>query len=152
MSALQHTSANVPISMTQEALILVDDSGLEHGNKHIVGEEDHNDEDVRLIELTRTGTASCIDFGSHLHLADEFSTLTYNPYNMIIPRVKELVSIIAASENSRERGVLIERILDDLISKEKENLALQQPSTRGQVVSACAPGKVKRTKVSQWNP
>ena len=44
-------------------------------------------------------------------------------HDSILPRVKELVGLIAASDNSRERGMVVERILDDLIRKEKENLA-----------------------------
>ena len=70
---------------------------------------------------------------------------------MILPRVKELVGLIAASDNSRERGMVVERILDDLIRNEKENLATKKPAPRGKVVSACPVGKPKRTKVSQWS-
>ena len=53
----------------------------------------------------------------------------YNAYDMIIPRAKELDSIIAASKNFRERGVAVERALDQMISEEKENLETKTSST-----------------------
>ncbi len=76
--------------------------------------------------------------------------LFYNPYDMFMPRVKELVSIVAASKNCRERGLAVEEALNNLISVEKANLASEKPPPIGGVVSSCPVGKVKKSKVSAW--
>ena len=92
-----------------------------------------------------------IDFGSRLHHQDKIpDALFYNPYNMFMKRVKELVSIVAASKNCHERGEAVEEALDKLISVEKANLASEKPPPIGGVVSSCPVGKVKKTKVSAW--
>ena len=64
-----------------------------------------------------------------------------------MPRVKELVSILAASKNHRECEVKVEQALDKLISDEKANIASEKPSPIGGVVSSCP---VKKTKISAW--
>ena len=69
---------------------------------------------------------------------------------MFMPRLKELVSIFAASKNCRERGVAVEQALDKLISDEKANLASEKPPPIGGVVSSCPVGKVRKTKVPAW--
>ena len=69
---------------------------------------------------------------------------------MFMPRIKELVSIVAASKNCFERGVAVEQDLIKLISVEKANLASEKPPPIGGVVSSCPVGKVKKTKVSAW--
>ena len=151
MSALQRISPNTPLAMSQESYIVDDDDdvGFECSDDHGEGGYDDDDDDW-LVELP-TARAR-IDFGSRYHLADDFAgDNTYEVHNMILPRVKELVGLIAASDNSRERGMVVERILDDLIRNEKENLATKKPAPRGKVVSACPVGKPKRTKVSQWS-
>jgi hypothetical protein len=151
MSALQQTSSNTPFSMSQELYIVHDndDVGFECSDDHGEG-GDYDDDDCLGVELP--AARARIDFGSRYHLADDFSgSCTYNVHNMILPRVKELVGLIAAADNSRERGMVVERILDDLIRKEKENLATKKSAPQGQLVSACPVGKAKRTKVSQWS-
>ena len=45
----------------------------------------------------------CIDFGSHFHDDVNLGGHVYNAYKMIIPRVKELVSIIVASKSREEQ-------------------------------------------------
>jgi hypothetical protein len=67
-----------------------------------------------------------------------------------MPRLKELVSIFAASKNCRERGVAVEQALDKHISDEKTNLASEKPPPIGGVVSSCPVGKVRKTKVLSW--
>jgi hypothetical protein len=87
--AIQHSSDNVPLAMSQEA-------HLQNGfsdNSSDIDCSDSEDNDGCLIEPT-VGSDS-IDFGSRLH--DDLGGHVYNAYEMIIPRAKELVSIIAAS-------------------------------------------------------
>ncbi|KAI2502158.1 hypothetical protein MHU86_12294 [Fragilaria crotonensis] len=111
--------------------------------------DDDDDDDAWLIESKVD--SDCIDFGSRVHHQDEFpDSLLYNPYDMFMPRVKELVSIVAASKNCRERGLAVEEALDKLISVEKANLASEKPPPIGEVVSSCPVGKVKKSKVSAW--
>jgi hypothetical protein len=149
MVALKHSSTNVPISMSQEVHLqheLCDDchDGGSGDNYH-----DDDDDDAWLIESKVE--SDCIDFGSRVHHQDEFpDSLFYNPYDMFMPRVKELVSIVAASKNCRERGLAVEEALDKLISVEKANLASEKPPPIGGVVSSCPVGKVKKSKVSAW--
>ena len=91
--------------------------------------------------------SNCIDFGSRVHHQDEFPNASfYNPYNMFMPRVKELVSIVAASKNCREGGVAVKQALDKLISDEKANLASEKPPPIGGAVSSCPVRKVRRTE------
>ena len=66
-------------------------------------------------------------------------------------RAKELVSIVSASKNCKERGLRVQQALDKIILDEKENLASEKPPPQGQLVSACPIGKVKKTKVSGWS-
>jgi hypothetical protein len=47
--------------------------------------------------------------------------------------------------------VAVERALDKMISEEKENLASEKPPPLGGSVSSCAVGKVRKSKVSDWN-
>ena len=149
MVALKHSSTNVPISMSQEVHLqheLCDDchDGGSGDNYH-----DDDDDDAWLIESKVD--SDCIDFGSRVHHQDEFPDLLfYNPYDMFMPRVKELVSIVAASKNCRERGLAVEEALDNIISVEKANLASEKPPPIGGVVSSCPVGKVKKSKVSAW--
>ena len=65
---------------------------------------------------------------------------------MFMPRLKELVSIFAASKNCLERGVAVEQALDKLISDEKANLASRKPPPIGGVVSSSC-WKVKKQKL-----
>lgn len=98
--------------------------------------------------------SNCIDFGSCLHDQEGFPGAVYNPHHdIIIPRAKELVCIVAASRNSRERGVAVEEALDKMISAEKENLASDQPLPQGGVVSVCpaVEKEVRKTKVYGWS-
>ena len=144
MVSLNHSSTNIPLSMSQE-VYLQDESGDDCYD----GDDDDDGTDGWLLEST-VGS-DCIDFGSRLYHQAVFPDAVYNPYDMIIPRAKELVSIVAASKNCRERGVAVEKALDKIIAQEKENLASEKPPPRGGVVSACPVGKVRKSKVSGWS-
>ena len=149
MVALKHSSTNVPISMSQEVHLkheLFDDC---HDGGSGDDYHDNNDDDAWLIESK--ADSDCIDFGSRVHHQNEFPySLFYNPYGMFMPRVKELVSIVATSKNCRERGLAVEEALDKLICVEKANLASKKPPPIGGVESSCPVGKVKKSKVSAW--
>ncbi len=147
--ALKHSSTNVPISMSQE-VYLQDYESLDDCHNGHCGDNNNDDEgNAWLVECTVD--SDCIDFGSRVHHQDEFpDALFFNPYDMFMPRVKELVSIVAASKNCRERGVAVEQALDKLISDEKANLASEKPPPIGGVVSSCPVGKVRKTKVPAW--
>ena len=143
MVALKHSSTNIPLSMSQEVYLL--DESSEDFNDIEAG----NDDNDGLLFESAVGS-DIIDFGSRHQHEEDITEAVYNPYDMIIPRAKELVSIVSASKNCRERGVAIEEALNNLISKEKENLASEKPPPRGGIVSVCPVGKVKKTKVSGW--
>ena len=115
-----------------------------HDNCHDSdGGDNYNDDDDDAWFVKSTVDSDCIDFGSRVHHQDEFPVaLFYNPYVMFMPRVKELVSIVAASTNRRERGEKVEQALHKLISDEKANLASQKSPPIGGVVSSCPVGKV----------
>ena len=66
-------------------------------------------------------------------------------------RVKELVSLVKASRNTKEKVTLVEEAFDQIICNEKANIASEKPAPKGTVVSACPVGKVQRTYVSSWN-
>ena len=115
-------------------------------------QDDDDDIDDVLIECTTVAT-DCIDFGSRfLHQKDICISDHYNAYNMIMPRAKELLSLVAASQNPEERGLLVEQALDNIISMEKANIASEKPPPNGMIVSACPVGKLRKTTVSQWHP
>ena len=106
---------------------------------------------MKTMLVKSTMDSDCIDFGSRVHHQDEFSdALFYNPYDMFMPRAKELVSIVAASKNCSERGVAVEQSVDKNISDEKANLTSEKLPPIGGVASSCPVGKVKKTKVSAW--
>ena len=95
--------------------------------------------------------SDCVDFGSRVHHQDKFpDALFYNPYNMFMPRVNELVRIAAATKHYRERGEAVAQALDKLVSDEKAILASKKPPPIGGVVSSSPVGKVKKTTVSAW--
>lgn len=151
MVALNSTSSNIPLSMSQEVYMQESSDYQDSCDEYA----ENGDQDL-LVESTVD--SDCIDFGSHLYeelcsdeTGNQGSMSLYNPYETFMPRVKELVSLVATSKNCRERGIAVEQALDNLISKEKANLASQKPSPRGVVVSACPSGKVKKTKVSEWD-
>jgi len=131
--------------MSQEAHL---QNGFSDDGSHIDGSDDDYNNGC-LIESP--ALSDRIDFGSHFHEDVALGGHVYNAYDMIIPRAKELISIIAASKNCRERGVAVERALDKMISEEKENLASEKPPPLGGFVSSCAVGKVRKTKVSDWS-
>ena len=116
-----------------------------------------DDDGNQDLHVESTIDSDCIDFGSHLYEQlhrdgeeNQGSMSLYNPYETFVPQIKELVSLLVASNNCRERGIAVEQALDNLvISKEKVFLALQKATPRGGVVSACPSGKVKTTKVSE---
>jgi hypothetical protein len=108
-----------------------------------------DDDDDILIESTET---NCIDFGSRaLHHEDVTKSDHCNACNMIMPRAKELNSLVDASKIPKERGVLVEDALDKIISTRKANIASEKPPARGTVVNGCPVGKVRKTCVSSWN-
>ena len=61
----------------------------------------------------------------------------------------ELVSLVEASRNTKERVTLVEEALDQIICNEKANIASEKPAPKGTVLSAwCPVGKAQRTYVS----
>jgi hypothetical protein len=145
MVALKHSSTNVPISISQE-VYLRDDQSLDNCHNSHHGDNNNDDEDDAWL-VESTVDSDCIDFGSCVHHQDPFpdAALFYNPYNMFMPQVKELVSIVVASKNCREHGVVaVEQALDKLISDEKANLASVKPPPIGGVVSSCPVRKVRK--------
>jgi hypothetical protein len=135
MVALKHSSTNVSISMSQ-AVYLKDDESLDHCHDSHRGDNNNDDDnDAWLVESTVD--SDCIDFGSCVHHQDKFpDALFYNPYDMFMPRVKELVSIVAASKNCREPGVAVDQALDKSISDENANLASEESPPIGGVDSS----------------
>ena len=145
------SSSNVPLSMSQEVYMHEPSACLDTGE-----EEDYDDKEEILDEATVEN--DCIDFRSRLFEENwidgaqaHTAISSYNAYEAIMPRVKELVSLVASSKNCRERGIVVEEALDHLILQEKENLAAQKPSSRGVLLSACPVGKIKKTNVSGWD-
>ena len=70
---------------------------------------------------------------------------------MIMPRAKQLVSLVDASKFPKERGVIVEDALNKMISTEKVNIVSENPPLRGTLVSGCPVGKVCKTNVLSWN-
>ena len=94
--ALKHSSTNVPISMSQE-VYLQDDESLDNCHVSHHGDDNYNNDDDDAWLVESIVDSDCIDFGSRVHHQDQFpDALFYNPYDMFMPRVKELVSIVAA--------------------------------------------------------
>jgi hypothetical protein len=110
-----------------------------------------DDNDNILIESTSLET-DCIDFGSRaLHHEDVPKLDHYNAYNSIMPRAKELVSLVDALKIPKERGVLVEEALNKIISTKEANMASEKSPPRGIVVSGCPVGNVRKTYVPAWN-
>ncbi len=142
--ALRSISNNIPLSMSQEVY-------MQESSKAGF-DDDHDDDDQWLVESTFE--SNCVDFGQRVHQectypAREYAhtpTLSYNPYQKIMPKVKELVSLLAASNSCKERGMVVEPVLDKLIFEEKADLSSQKPPPRGGVVSSCPVGKLRKQK------
>ncbi len=127
-----------------------DDESLDNCHDSHRGDNYNNDKDNAWL-VKSTVDSDCIDFGSCVHQQDKFpDALFYNPYNMFMTRVKDLVSIVAALKNCHERGVAVEQALGKLIFDEKANLASKKPQPMGGVVSSCPVGKVRKMKVPVW--
>ncbi|KAI2501583.1 hypothetical protein MHU86_12854 [Fragilaria crotonensis] len=134
--ALKNAKNTVPVSMSQEIHLpeepLIDVCAgheTEHMNTHL----DNNDN--ILMESTSLET-DCIDFGSRaLHHEDVAKLERYNAYDSIMPRAKELVSLVDASKSPHERGLLVEEALDKIIFTEKANMASEKPPPKGSLVS-----------------
>jgi hypothetical protein len=150
--ALRNTKRTVPASMSQEVHL---PDFCDEFVDNFAGEfsDDDNDIDDGLIECT-TVSPDCIDFGSRaLHQEDIPISDHYNAYDRIVPRTKELLSLVAASKNPEDWcGVLVEEALDNIISIAKAKIASEKPPPKGMVVSACPVGKVQKTNVSAWHP
>jgi hypothetical protein len=148
--ALKNAKNTVPVSMSQEIHLPEEslmDAGheTEHTNTHLY------DNDDILMESTSLET-DCIDFGSRaIHHEDVSELERYNAYNSIMPRAKELVSLVDASKSPQERGLLVEEALDKIIFTEKANMASEKPPPKGSLVSGCPVGKVCKTYVSSWS-
>ena len=86
---------------------------IKHTNTHV------DDDDDILIESTSLET-DCIDFGSRaLHHEDIPKSDHYNVYDSIMPRAKELVSLVDASKIPKGRGLLVEEApLNKIISRD----------------------------------
>jgi hypothetical protein len=150
--ALKNAKNTVPVSMSQEIHLpeepLIDVCAgheTEPWNTHL------DDNDNILMESTSLET-DCIDFGSRaLHHEDVSEFERYNAYDSIMPRAKELVSLVDASKSPQERGLLVEEALDKTIFTEKANMASEKPPPKGSLVSGCPVGKVCKTYVSSWS-
>lgn len=152
--ALKNAKKTVPVSMSQEIHL-----PNQIDNDYSVNLDDHIDNfasDI-LIESATVET-DCIDFGSrllhhdeHNHEEDGIQTDICNAYDIIMARAKELVSLVEASKNSKERSILVEEALDNIIANEKANLASEKPPLTGGLVSACPVGKVRKTYTSNWH-
>jgi hypothetical protein len=162
--ALRNTKTTVPVSMSQEIYLpdeqVVDvNAGYDtdtfhafHGNgtTTLAYDEADNIDDV-LVEST-TAESDCIDFGSRaLPHEDVLNCHHYSAYDMIMARAKELVSLVDASRFRKDRGVIVEDALDQIISIEKANIASENQPMRGALVSGCPVGKVRKTNVSSWD-
>ena len=116
---------------------------------HVHG--DDIDDNGILVESTTVQT-DCIDFGLRaLPHKDVINCHHYNAYDMIIPRAKELVSLVDASKFPKERGVIVEDALDKMINTKKANIASVNPPLRETLVSGCPVRKVRKTNVSSCN-
>ena len=128
-----------------------DDCNVFDDGQHLNVFLDDQDVDNSLIEST-TIENDCIDFGIRAILQEYTADVNHNnAYDTILSRVKELVSLVEASRNSKERVTLVEEALDQIFHNEKANIAPEKPAPKGTVVSACPIGKVRRTYVSSWN-
>jgi hypothetical protein len=150
--ALKNTKRTVLVSISQkihdtDILDVFDDGNDTTTPAHVSGD----DVDGILIESTTVQT-DCIDFGLRaLPHEDILNCHHYNAYYMIMPRAKELVSLVDASKFPKERGVIVEDALDKMISTEKANIASVNPPLRGAIVYGCPVGKVRKTNVSSCN-
>jgi hypothetical protein len=145
--ALRNAKRTVPASMSQEA-------HLPHFSNEVVDTfvgdfpYDDNDIDDVLIECNTVAT-DCINFGSRaLHQDDIPNFDHYSAYDRIMPRAKEIHSLVAASNNPEYRGGVVEEALDKIISIEKANIALPPIGMR---VFACPVGKLQKTNVLAWH-
>jgi hypothetical protein len=152
--ALRNTKTTVPVSMSQEIYL---------PNEHVIdlcarldadacNDGNDGDDDDLLVEST-TLQSECIDFGLRgaLPHEDVLNCQRYNAHDAIIPRAKELVSLVDASKFPKDRGDIVEDALDKMISIEKANIASENPPLRGTLVSGCPVGKVRKTNVSSWS-
>ena len=85
---------------------------------------DDDDDDAWLIESKVD--SDCIDFGSRVHHQDEFpDSLFYNPYDMFMPRVKELVSIVVASKAAESVDYRSRKLSTTLFLLKRQTLHLR---------------------------
>ncbi|KAI2507710.1 hypothetical protein MHU86_6709 [Fragilaria crotonensis] len=147
--ALKNAKNTVPVSMSQEIHLPEEpliDAGheTEHTNTHL------DDNDDILMESTSLET-DCIDFGSRaLHHEDVSELERYNAYDSIMPRAKELVSLVDASKAHKREVFLLRRHSTRLSSPRKPTWLLKPPP-KGSLVSGCPVGKVCKTYVSSWS-
>jgi hypothetical protein len=149
--ALNSTSTNIPLSMSQEVYMQESSEETPHDD------DDDDDDDEWFVESAVESTK--IDFGERVHEECSHAGIacvhtaisSYDPYQAIMPKVKELVTLLAASNSCRERGMAVEAALDKFISEEKLDLASQKPPPKGMAVSSCPVGKLRKTKVSGWS-
>jgi hypothetical protein len=142
--ALNSTSTNIPLSMSQEVY-------MQESSEETPYDDDDDDDDDNEWFVESTVESSRIDFGERAHEECEHDLSSYDPYQSIMPKVKELVTILAASNSCRELGTDVELALDNFISDGKAILASQKPPPKGNAVSSCPVGKLKKTKVSGWS-
>ena len=142
--ALKNTKKTVPVSMSQEIHLpeqpdidlhaghdtdITDNFDDRYNTNTLVHVDDDYIDDL-LIESTTVET-DCIDFGSRaLHRKDVPELDHYNAYDMIMPRAKELVSLVDASKKRRE--VLLWRThLTRLFPPRKPTLLLRNHHQEG---------------------
>jgi hypothetical protein len=162
--ALRNTKTTVHVSKLQE-IYLPDDQVIDLYTGHdtdffgacndgnhrpTLADADGDDKDG-VAESTTLGS-DCIDFGLRaLPHGDVLNYQRYSAHDTIIPRTKELVSLVDASKLPEGRGDIVADALDKMIAIEKANIASENPPLRGALVSGCPVGKLRKTNVSSLN-
>jgi hypothetical protein len=105
-AAKKNKSNDVPLAMPQEAYLqdyFSDDSS---------GIDDSDDDNDRCLFESSTVGSRRIDFGSSLRYdVNMLGGHVYNAYEIIIPRAKEIVSIVAASQIAETAVLLLSKLL-----------------------------------------
>jgi hypothetical protein len=162
--SLRNTKTTVPVSMSQE-IYLPDDQVIHlytghdtdifdacnDGNHRATLADSDGDDNDGVAEST-TLESDCIDFGLRALPHEEvLNHQRHSAHDTIIPRAKELVSLVDASKLPEERRDIVADALDKMIAIEKATIASENPPLRGTLVSGCPVGKLRKTNVSSWN-
>jgi hypothetical protein len=123
--ALNSTSTNIPLSMSQEVY-------MQESSEETPYDDDDDDDDDNEWFVESTVESSRIDFGERAHEECEHDLSSYDPYQSIMPKVKELVTILAASNSCRELGTDVELALDNFIFGREGNLGFSKTTAKRQ--------------------